>query len=240
MTTPNNPIPPQDPQQPGYPTGQQLPPTGYPPTGYPPNGQYPPAGYPVPPAPKKKSKAPLIIGGIALGIVVLCGIGIAATAGSGSDKTSDSTSVATNGTTATTTADAPSAKIGTPVRDGKFEFVVSSVEPGQQSVGDNPYLTEKAQGQFVVVAITVKNTSDKPQSFSPTNQKLFDTSNRSFESDSMAQIALGGSDIPVWDNINPGNTVNVKLVFDMPTDATPGSIELHDSMFSDGATVSLK
>ena len=44
----------------------------------------------------------------------------------------------------------------------------------------------------------------------------------------------------MWDNINPGNTVEVKVVFDMPKDAVPATIELHDSMFSGGAKVALK
>ncbi|WP_341353356.1 MULTISPECIES: hypothetical protein [Rhodococcus] len=30
------------------------------------------------------------------------------------------------------------------------------------------------------------------------------------------------------------------VVFDMPVDAVPASIELHDSMFSGGVTVSLR
>ena len=43
----------------------------------------------------------------------------------------------------------------------------------------------------------------------------------------------------MWDNINPGNSVQVKVVYDMPTDAVPASIKLHDSMLSNGVTVSL-
>lgn len=60
---------------------------------------------------------------------------------------------------------------------------------------------------------------------------------RSFETDTSAQIALDNNDIAVWDNINPGNTVDVSLVYDMPAGAVPASIELHDSMFSGGVTV---
>ncbi len=39
--------------------------------------------------------------------------------------------------------------------------------------------------------------------------------------------------------INPGNTVKGMLVFDMPKDAKPTSIELHDSPFSGGVTLRL-
>lgn len=114
-----------------------------------------------------------------------------------------------------------------------------SVQPGVAQVGDNPYLQQQAQGQFVIVTLSVQNIGDRAQGFSPDNQKLFDTNDRSFETDSSAQIALDDAGIPLWDNINPGNTVNVKLVYDMPLGAVPARIELHDSMFSGGVTVNL-
>ncbi|MBU9766578.1 DUF4352 domain-containing protein [Mycobacterium sp. TNTM28] len=135
--------------------------------------------------------------------------------------------------------DTSTARLNTPVRDGKFEFVVKTVQPGLAEVGDNPYLRQKAQGQFVIVTLSVQNIGDRAQGFSPSNQKLIDTQGRSFETDASAQIALGDSDIPVWDNINPGNAVDVSLVYDMPAAAVPARIELHDSMFSGGVTVEL-
>ncbi|MGV0809026.1 DUF4352 domain-containing protein [Mycolicibacterium setense] len=135
--------------------------------------------------------------------------------------------------------DIPAAKLNTAVRDGKFQFVVKAVRPGLAEVGDNPYLREQAQGQFVIVTVSMENIGDRAQGFSPSNQTLFDTQGRSFESDSSAQIALGDSDIPVWDDINPGNAVDVSLVYDMPAAAVPARIELHDSMFSGGVTVEL-
>lgn len=260
MTDPQNPNPAPGPdpgQQPSYGQpyqGQQYgqpPQPGAPQYGAPQYGtpqygapQYgaPPQPYPNPPA-KKKKKWPWILGSIVVLLIII----LAATSGGGSDDT-DSTagSGASTATEAGEQRDSGDANgedaapgLNTPVRDGKFEFVVTGVEPGLTSVGDNPYLTEEAQGQFVIVTMTVKNTSDQPQSFSPTGQKLLDAEDRSFEPDTSAQIALGGSDIPVWDNINPGNAVTVKLVYDMPAGATPASIELHDSMFSGGVTVAL-
>ncbi|MGV9799251.1 DUF4352 domain-containing protein [Mycobacterium sp. NPDC003449] len=192
-------------------------------------GQYPP------PPPAKKRKWPLIIGGA---IALL----IAVSAFSGGDK-KEQASPSHIAAAAPAPTDQPqepaSATLNSPVRDGKFEFVVKSVQPGLAEVGDNPFLNQKAQGQFVIVTLSVRNIGDEAQGFSPSNQKVFDTEGRSFESDASAQIALGSSDIPVWDNINPGNTVDVKLVYDMPQGAVPAGIELHDSMFSGGATVAL-
>ncbi|MFE0751532.1 DUF4352 domain-containing protein [Gordonia sp. NPDC058843] len=255
MTDPQNPQNPapghpgqpgQQPQYgappPGQPYGQTPPPGaaqyGQAPYGAPPQ-PYPPQPYPAPPA-RKKKKWPWVLGALVVLLIII----LAATSGGGSEDTD--TTADSGASTATEQGEPAGADsedavpgLNTPVRDGKFEFVVTGVEPGLTSVGDNPYLTEEAQGQFVVVTMSVKNTSDQPQSFSPTGQKLFDAEDRSFEPDTTAQIALGGSDIPVWDNINPGNAVTVKLVYDMPAGATPASIELHDSMFSGGVTVNL-
>ncbi|MXP22979.1 DUF4352 domain-containing protein [Gordonia sp. HNM0687] len=207
---------------------------------------------PVPPAqsPKKQRKWPWIVGGIVVIFMV-----IAALSGGGSDEPADEVSAGAANPVAETPAP-PAAEVGaddegaddavaainTPVRDGKFEFVVTEVQQGLQSVGDNPYLAQKAQGQFVIVTMTVTNIGDEAKGFSPSNQKLIDAQERSFESDTSAQIALDSdsNDIAVWDNINPGNAVDVQVIYDMPVDAVPASIELHDSMFSGGVAVSLR
>lgn len=39
--------------------------------------------------------------------------------------------------------------------------------------------------------------------------------------------------------INPGNSVDGTLVFDVPEGLAPAAVELHDSPFSGGATVTL-
>ncbi|GAA11539.1 DUF4352 domain-containing protein [Gordonia alkanivorans] len=246
MTHPQNPQAGQ--AYPGQPQAGQAPYPGQPYAQQPQYGV--PGPYGAPPAyqapiqpPKKKKKWPWIVG-ILVALIVI----IAAVAGGGddsSDKTASSGSsnsgeqADSGGDNGDKKADEQAAGLNTPVRDGKFEFVVTNVESGLSSVGDNEFLTAEAQGQFVVVTMTVNNTSKEPKDFSPTNQKLVDTEGRSFEPDTTAQIYLGGSDIPVWDNINPGNTVEVKVVYDMPVDAKPASIELHDSMFSGGVKVNL-
>ncbi|OUC77263.1 DUF4352 domain-containing protein [Gordonia lacunae] len=246
MTDPQNHNPnPHASQQPPYGQpyqGQQYgqpPQPGAPQYGAPQYGA-PPQPYPSP-AVKKKKKWPWVIGGLLVLLIIV----IAATSGGGSDESSNtaesgnSNSSEAGGSDGAPDGEESAPGLNTKVRDGKFEFVVTGVEPGLTSVGDNPYLTEQAQGQFVIVSMTVTNTSNEPKSFSPSDQKLFDNKRRSFEPSSTAQIALGGSDIPVWDNINPGNAVEVKVVYDMPKDAVPASIELHDSVFSDGVKVTL-
>ncbi|TPW94962.1 DUF4352 domain-containing protein [Mycolicibacterium fortuitum] len=193
-----------------------------------------PHGFPqyTPPRAKKRKWPAIVIGVVAF-------LAITSALSDKDDTKPDTKPSAALAAQAPTKADAPTARLNTAVRDGKFEFVVKTVQPGLAEVGDNPYLREKAQGQFVIVTLSVQNIGDRAQGFSPSNQKLIDTQGRSFESDSSAQIALGDSDIPVWDDINPGNAVDVSLVYDMPIGAAPARIELHDSMFSGGVTVEL-
>lgn len=167
---------------------------------------------------------------------------------SGSSESSaaqSSSSAATSGATtkATTGATSEAAKknttpgLNTPVRDGKFEFTVTKVQTGVKSVGDQ-YLGQQAQGQYVLITVTVKNIGDKPQTMFDSNQELTDAQGRTFSPDSTAAIYMKNNDI--WmKEINPGNQMSGTLVYDMPAGAKPASIELHDSMFSGGTKVSL-
>lgn len=132
--------------------------------------------------------------------------------------------------------DAPA--IGDAVRDGKFEFVVTDVETGLESVGEE-FLSEEAQGQFVLVHTTVSNIGDEGQTLYDGDQLLVDTEGRQHSANSMAGMVIEKNDT-FFNEINPGNTVEGVIVFDIPTDAEPASLELHDSSFSGGVTVSLE
>jgi len=194
------------------------------------------------PAQKKRKKWPWVVGAIVALFVI-------ASVSEGGDDDKPSTSPGPDNSAtqvdapaaedAPATEDEKTATMNMPVRDGKFEFVVTGVETGITTLGDNPFLAEEAQGQFVIVTMTVSNISDEPKGLSPSDQKLIDTQGRSFGPDTGAALNLD-SDVTFWDEINPGNTVTMPVVFDMPADAVPASIELHDSMFSGGVSVSLQ
>ncbi|SDS04565.1 protein of unknown function [Paraoerskovia marina] len=128
--------------------------------------------------------------------------------------------------------------IGDAVRDGKFEFTVTGVETGVASVG-NEYLSQEAQGQYVLVSMSVENIGDESQYFFGDNQSLTDTEGRTHSADSSASIYLEESD-SLATEINPGNSVDGIVAFDVPADAVPATIDLHDSAFSGGIVVTLK
>ncbi|MEU7913878.1 DUF4352 domain-containing protein [Microbispora bryophytorum] len=207
------------------------------------NPQQPPHGYP-PPYPQtvvvqKKGggclKALLIGGAVLLGLIVL---GTALKSG-GQNDTQVSRAETPEHTTQTDKPRKPQAPaLGDVVKDGKFAFKVSKVEKGLSQVGEG-FTVSKAQGQYVLIHLTVKNIGDEAQMFSDSAQKLIDAKGRTFDADSGAAV-LGLKDSNAFlNNINPGNAVNGILLFDVPKDIKLKAVELHDSIFSDGVTVSL-
>lgn len=181
----------------------------------------------------------------ALMAVVIAAI-IFSALGGGSDESGDTTRAQDSGQAedASPSGDAvdaeePSAApgVGTPVRDGKFEFVVTNVQPGVPSVGED-FLTETAQGEFVLVTMNIANIGDEAQSFSTSAQKLLDGQGRQFSVDDMATIVLDQG--VAFEQINPGNSLEATVVFDVPAGTIPTEIELHDSLFSGGAVVALQ
>jgi hypothetical protein len=152
-----------------------------------------------------------------------------------SDTTNDSGSSDSGDDTPKT---APLPRLGDVVEDGKFAFKVTKVEKGLSQVGEG-FTVSKAQGQYVLVHLTVKNIGDEAQLFTDSAQKLIDAKGRQFDADSgAAALALKDSNA-FLNNINPGNTVDGILLFDVPKTITLKAIELHDSLFSGGVTVSL-
>ncbi|MDO5697841.1 MAG: DUF4352 domain-containing protein [Dermatophilus congolensis] len=176
---------------------------------------------------KKRFVIPLIL--IALMVI------ISALSG-GDDSSPASTTTGTN-SQQQTKADPAAATIGQPVSDGKFEFTVTEVETPGKSIGTT--FPEEAQGTWVIVRVDVTNTGKEAGTLSADSQKAFDDQGREF---SARQVpSLDDWDKAFLTAVNPGNTVkNAPIVFDVPEGATLQRIELHDSLFSGGAEVSLK
>jgi hypothetical protein len=172
---------------------------------------------------------------ILTGIIALILLVIVVTAVNGGK--SDTAAPAGTDTGASASEETESAVgLGTPVRDGKFEFVVTGAQPGVPSVGQD-FLTETAQGEYVLVTMTVRNIGDQAQSFATSAQKLLDGQGRQYSVDDMATIVLDQG--IAYEQINPGNSIEATVVFDVPVGTVPAEIELHDSLFSGGATVGL-
>ena len=133
------------------------------------------------------------------------------------------------------------APAGSAVRDGKFEYQVLDITRAK-TVSDptgNPYLTTTAQGEFIVITLAVRNLGDEPRSYFGSNQKFIDASGREFAPSSSADVWMNTTD-PMGD-INPGNSIQVKVAFDVPpgTPTAGAVLEMHASMLSGGVQVQL-
>jgi hypothetical protein len=89
----------------------------------------------------------------------------------------------------------------------------------------------------VVATVTVANTDDDPQSFVPNNPKLINSAGRIYMADAVAAVTMNNDSMVI--EMEPGFKITMKVPFDVPAGTLPGAIELHDSVFTDGARVQL-
>jgi hypothetical protein len=174
--------------------------------------------------------------------LVSCGAIINAIGGEGPATMSVPSTVANSAPPAeeppTTEEPEPEAKIGDRVTDGELRFVVRSVKRGATRVGDQ-YLNTKAQGQFCLVKIKVKNISDGPTTFHGDNQTLINTKGQDFSADTEAMFYANDDNQTFLEEINPGNQVTGTLVFDIPKKNKPDHMLLKAGVFgfSEGVAV---
>ncbi|MGB0972108.1 MAG: DUF4352 domain-containing protein [Mycobacterium sp.] len=118
--------------------------------------------------------------------------------------------------------------------DGKFTFRVTKVSKAFGAVGFS-----EPRGQWVIVTVDVVNTGREEQSFMVSNQKLIGSNGAEYEADWVAGAAINDENALSL-SLGPGFATTMKLPFDLPRGVSPDRIELHDSAFSGGVTVSLE
>ncbi len=190
----------------------------------------PPAGT-EPPAPVDNRKLIVGFGGaVAALLLVLVLVAVYALVIHKDDSRQHSSSSSTKSSATTTkeetTTSAPATEAAPPAAaatDGPLEFTVTGVDSGT-TVTDptNDLLTKDAQGEFIVVHLTVRNTSPDSAQFVGTFQKL-KAAGQVYSIDDQATFYVGGGfvDIPA------GGQVDVGLAYDVPPGTVPESVELH-------------
>ena len=124
----------------------------------------------------------------------------------------------------------PTGWLGTPLRDGDLEFVVTDVATPANWRGD-----PRPKGEWLIATMTVHNLDDESQDFAATNQRLIDSDGHVYAADAEAAVSMNNSSMVV--TMKPGANMTVKLPFDVPTGTLPKALELHDSVFSEGARI---
>lgn len=121
--------------------------------------------------------------------------------------------------------------------DGMFQFTVNRTTCGRRTVGQS-FMRETAQGEYCIVNMTVRNTGDEPRAMFSDNQYAFNGAGQQFSPDTGATMVID-SDSLLFKEINPGNQVTGNIVYDVPRGTKLVRMEVHDSMFSDGASLTL-
>lgn len=185
-------------------------------------------------APPRRRKWPIILGIFGAAALLLCGglVVIVALAGGGKGP-SGAGSGGGDGAVG-----AVPAGMNQPARDGKFEFTVTKVQCGVPQIGDT-LLSRKAQGQYCLITVTVKNVGDVARTLAATNQHAYNAAGARYDADAAAAIYLDDAGRALYEDINPGNSVVGTLVFDIPKEAKLARLELHDSALSGGVVVTL-
>jgi len=128
--------------------------------------------------------------------------------------------------------------LNTPVTVGSFQFTALGVADAGTTAGSGP-LTQTAQGTYVRVDLAVTNVGDKAETFIVNYVKIKDAEGKTYDADGTATIYASG-DAQTWiAGINPGNSVQGPILFDVPAGTTPVELLVSDNAFTDGTPITL-
>jgi hypothetical protein len=143
---------------------------------------------------------------------------------------SDESSVPETASESPTTASGSGAQASA----GGLTFAVTGVEKAPSVKYQDAPVERVAQGEFVVVHMTVLNSGDAQATFLATLQKL-KAGGTTYSVDDEATAYLNGT----WADLNAGDTADVAIAFDVPPGTTPESLEVHGDPISAGVDVPL-
>ncbi len=132
---------------------------------------------------------------------------------------------------------ASGSQLGTPVRDGHLEFVVSSVRCGVPQVGSG-LVKRTADGQYCLADVRATNVKHDARTLYEPFQKLVDSAGHKHGADLTMRVVF--RDQTIWDKIQPGQRVRGTMVFDIPKNGSATALELHDGIASGGVTVRIR
>jgi Protein of unknown function (DUF2510)/Domain of unknown function (DUF4352) len=118
--------------------------------------------------------------------------------------------------------------------DGPLSFTLTGVETGDTVSSTEAPVEKTAQGDYIVVRMSVVNTSDVPAQFLGTLQKLH-AGGATYNIDDEATFYVGGGFV----EIPPGREALVGVAYDVPPGTVAESIELHVDPLSPGVQLPL-
>lgn len=127
------------------------------------------------------------------------------------------------------------AGIGEPVAVDGVELTVTEVERGVDSIGDE-YFGAEAQGEYILVHVSVSNQGDEEVSVWSEDFVLTDDAGTEYSTSDDDWYL----DEPlIIESVNPGNTYTGVLLYDVPEGAEVTTLEMTPMWFGDTAEVDL-
>ena len=194
----------------------------------------------------KQHKALKVILGIIAALVILALIRAVVAGNTTTNSNSSTSSDASSNSGGTSNASAATSAtpgLNQAANDGKFQFAISSFACGQSQLeNDNQFESATAQGQFCVMKLNVKNIGSEAQQFDASAQYVYTADGKQLSYTSQGTIAANptSSQCFSYPTINPGNSLDCSIAFDVPKGVTPTYATLHDSSFSSGVKVNLQ
>jgi predicted metalloprotease len=110
--------------------------------------------------------------------------------------------------------------IGDSFTSGDFTVTVTGTD-SSRTVGGTTGSAQRAQGTYLVVYVTVKADGNRAAAFDYDSYALQDGDGNSYDFDADATNALIQAGVPdgIDTKINPGETYNLAIVYDVPTNA---------------------
>ena len=128
--------------------------------------------------------------------------------------------------------------IGEATTAGDLAVTVTGIETGLTQVGSDMFGAQ-AQGQYVLMHVTITNVGNESATFWESDATLVDDQGRVHDTSSDS-IYLEGETGWLLTEINPGNTAEGTLLFDIPADAVPDLARFSPGLFSDDVDIVLR
>jgi hypothetical protein len=164
------------------------------------------------------------------------GLRVSTSPGGMSESATPTTSTKSKSSTESTSESPTTASgSGAQASDGGLTFAITGTETASSVKYQDAPVTKNAQGEYIVVHMTVLNSGDAEGTFLATLQKL-NAGGTTYSIDDEATAYLNGT----WADLTaPGDTADVAIAFDVPPGTTPESLEVHGAPMSTGVEVPL-
>ncbi len=122
--------------------------------------------------------------------------------------------------------------LGETITGGDFDFTVTSAKLASSL--DLSYEQLTARGVYVVVYMTVENTSNDPFVFPYSELRIKTGDNRHYgiDSDGTIGVAIGWFNGSMYDQLQPGLVYETAVVFDVSADATGLTLTTSNDFFT--------